>query len=186
MHLAVGHTAKEPVPARQMDAMASALENDFGVRPFVLSALDSRVTVLVLREPESRVIGVAQDGERGMALVLVGSLNRPLPEWDDGSAMDSADDVAAYLLARFARHGDGFLDGVYGSYAVLVVDHRNGRAVIAADPTGLRTVFFTAADGESWFGTNLRGLVDCMDPKPGRPRHSPPTPTAGCWASASD
>lgn len=79
-------------------------------------------------------------------LVLSGFLQFPLPEWDGKSPLDSARLAAEYLLERFNKYKYKFLNGVFGSYALVVLDKRNGDIYAATDSEGHRRLFYSEND----------------------------------------
>lgn len=88
-------------------------------------------------------------------LVLLGTLQKPLPEWDKGSPLDDPDHTAHYLLNRFLEKGTRFLEGILGQYVVILCEINSSRLIIGSDPGNFRKVFYSENSNKLIFGTNL-------------------------------
>jgi hypothetical protein len=103
------------------------------------------------------LVGVARDS--GAFLAYLGSIQKPLPNWQDGSPLDEPDRTAECLLRRYHELGRGFLVGVFGQYVVVVGDEHTGQTWVACDPGGLRRAFYRLDGSNLAFATNLVSLA---------------------------
>lgn len=106
------------------------------------------------------VFGRATSGD--VQLLLLGTLHHPLEEWQGGAPVDDPNRAAAYLLRRFQRMGLAFLHNVTGQYAVVVFDAGEQRLLLAADPSGHRTLFCFQREQRLVFASNLRLLAEAL------------------------
>jgi asparagine synthetase B (glutamine-hydrolysing) len=140
---------------RVRDEFKSVVERRYGAAVEVLG--QDRLWAGVAGDPDGVVLGTANDPD-GTCLVLLGCLNGPAPGFDQGSPMDSPHRAARYLLERYRRDGERFLVGIFGQYAVVVLDQPRGRLVLGSDPTGLRTAFYCANGEGLLVSSNLSAL----------------------------
>jgi asparagine synthase (glutamine-hydrolysing) len=107
------------------------------------------------------VVGTATS--EGARLAYLGQLAMPLPGWrGETSPLDDPDETAAYLLARYREHGEGFLDGVGGHFVVALVEPARSLLLLARDPSGQRRLFVHSESDTLTFSTRLsdfRGLL---------------------------
>ena len=86
------------------------------------------------------VLGHAEADEASLS--YVGAILRGVPDWPHGaSPLDDPDLTAEHLLTLYRRKGLAFLDGVPGSYAVVVTDRKTGRVLLAVDPANGHSLF---------------------------------------------
>ncbi len=105
-----------------------------------LSRVDNK-TASLRHSQHGAASGLAQEGE--VALCFVGSLYKPTG--DDSERVSLIDDPyegARWLLARYHSAGSRFLDGVYGHYAVAVVNTETDTVLLANDTEGYRRLFY--------------------------------------------
>ncbi len=101
---------------------------------------------------DGRLVGVARLDDS--FLLLLGALQRPLPDWGEGSPLDDPDATATFLLRRYRALGLSFLDDTVGAFVVALWDADAGRFVLANDPRGMRTAYWTnVADGVAFCTT---------------------------------
>jgi asparagine synthetase B (glutamine-hydrolysing) len=98
----------------------------------------------------------------GLALGFLGGFHRPFPSAGGRSPLDDADATAAELLARYRRLGDAFLDGLCGHFAVLLVDPRDRRAVLARAPGGCQRWFVAERAGALLFSTRIADFAGLL------------------------
>ena len=77
-----------------------------------------------------------------------------------------ARDDAALILAGWARWGEALLDRLVGDYALVVVDRRRRRVVLARDPAAQRPLFYALFEGTIAFASRPLALAL-------RPGHTP-------------
>lgn len=110
---------------------------------------------------EGSVLGRAEDS--GATLAYLGTIPRGVPGWtDEASPIDDPDKTAAFLLAAYRNQGSTFLDGVPGSYIVVVADREKSALFVGADPAGSHSLFIYRHATGLAFASNLgvlrRGL----------------------------
>ena len=125
------------------------LGNDAGM----LNVVASDVAVAITGGDDNAMVGLADDGPS--LLVYMGAIWAPFPEPFDGSPLDDTACTARALLDRYQRHGEEFLDGVVGHYAVCLVDGENERLILARDGYGGPRVFVNESKNEVSFSTRL-------------------------------
>ena len=108
----------------------------------------------------------ASVNNNGVRLLLNGYLYKPLPDWksEDGSPLDSPVTAAEYLLGRYLKLGNNFLDGVLGHFSVIISDHQASKTVFAVDPSGLNDLFYYHQPGELTVGSKVRTVAIGIDP----------------------
>ncbi|HEX9992020.1 MAG TPA: asparagine synthase-related protein [Acidimicrobiales bacterium] len=128
-------------PPAEVDAMVDAVVATYGV---------GRDAVALLGDPAGAArLGVLSDGggvlgragDGSVALAAVGSFARSWPAGDGGRPTGDPDRAAAWLLDRYRTHGDAFLDGVPGEWAVVVVDSGAGRLHAATSANQFHRLF---------------------------------------------
>lgn len=123
---------------------------------------DETIWVESAADADGVALGCAEDHQKRIGVVLLGCLNLPCPGWNRGSPMDSPDLAAQYLLDRYVEHGEAFIAGVFGQYAVVVADFDKQRLLLASDPTGLRTLFYRVESQTLYFSSNLSALAAAL------------------------
>ncbi|MEO1086262.1 MAG: hypothetical protein AAFY88_18660, partial [Acidobacteriota bacterium] len=87
-------------------------------------------------------------------------LHRPVTAWPEGtSPVDDPNKSAAYLLERYRSQGAHFLDGLYGRFAVAVIDAERRQVHLGVDPYGHTKLFYHHESGHLSFSTQLLGLA---------------------------
>lgn len=104
------------------------------------------------------VLHVAKDG--GLALALFGRFERTADE----QPTSGSPAIAAWLLERFVKDGEAFLDGLHGHYAVAVTDDDTGKLWLACDPGGQRRIFLHLDDSGLCFSTQLGDFPELLGP----------------------
>lgn len=109
------------------------------------------------------VLGQAE--EAGVSLAYIGVILPDLPGWSDpGSPLDDPDATARHLLGRYRSEGPRFLDGVAGSYAVVVSDPAESRVMIGVDPANGHSLFLRRHQGGFAYATKLGAMpLICPD-----------------------
>ena len=102
------------------------------------------------------LVGSATDGD--ISLAFLGALHTPLPGWREGSPLDDPNRTAAFLLQRYREKQLGFLDGTIGAFIVGLWDAGEERFIVANDPGGMRTAFYTHTPSGLTFSSTLYGL----------------------------
>lgn len=105
--------------------------------------------------------GAAREGDS--CLVLLGAVHQPLPGWGAGSPLDDPDMTAAFLLRRYRERGLEFLDGTTGAFVVALWDADEKRFILANDPGGMRTTYYTETPAGMAFSSTLYALNCAMD-----------------------
>lgn len=146
--------------AGSFDRMRSAAEKLYSSTVSVLAGAHGQMSCGFISD-DGAVLGRAQ--QDADYLVYLGFLQQPLPGWDGASPVDDPDRTAAYLLSRYREHGTGFLEGVYGQYALALYDSAGARLILAGDPGGFRRLFYRYRDGNLVYGTSLAALSDGAD-----------------------
>ena len=108
-----------------------------------------------------RLIGSAGDDDS--FLVILGAIHKPLPAWGAGSPLDDADATATFLLRMYHDRGLNFLDDTVGAYVVALWDGRKSRFILANDPKGMRTAYYTKTPTGLAFSSTLYALNCCRD-----------------------
>lgn len=108
-----------------------------------------------------RLSGAARDGDS--CLILLGVVQKPLPRWSDGSPLDDPNATAKFLLNRYREQGVAFLDGTVGAFVVALWDAKEGRCILANDPGGMRTAYYTTMRGRFAFSSTLYALNCTVD-----------------------
>ena len=104
--------------------------------------------------------GQAQIG--ACSLWFMGTVFPSTPGWTAAeSPLEDPALTAQWLLARYAEHGTGFLDGVLGQFAVVVRDDLTDRWLFAADPFGGRSLFISG-DGDRFVASTKLDLAAAM------------------------
>jgi asparagine synthase (glutamine-hydrolysing) len=92
----------------------------------------------------------------------------------EGRLDDMAEDA---LAAAYTSRGVGMLDGLSGSFALLVWDESARRGLVAVDPLGSRSIFFhDGGDGCLRFATEVGELLNLLSATPG-----PSEPAVARW-----
>lgn len=101
---------------------------------------------IAVRELQSARAGaggpaLAGSRELGVALALDGRIDR----WARGEpeSPESTRPDAGRLLARYLERGEGFLDGITGSFALVLLDSRAPLALVARDGLGNRYLSYS-------------------------------------------
>lgn len=110
---------------------------------------------------QGRLVGAASDGNA--CLVMLGAVHRPLPGWVAGSPLDDPDRTAAFLLRRYRERGLGFLYETVGAFVVALWDADDKRFILANDPKGMRTAYYTETASGLAFSTTLYALNCAQD-----------------------
>lgn len=154
-------------------------EADPGVARTMLAGLVRRRGGLPgLRVEPGAAIGVAHrpttpEAERECLPALDPS-GRYLAAWDgridnrdalaDALGFDAATSRTAtdvdYVLAAFARWGDGCVDHLLGDWTISIWDRNRRRLFCAKDPLGWRPLYFANAPGVFLFASDPRSLVE--------------------------
>ncbi|HXE80350.1 MAG TPA: asparagine synthase-related protein [Vicinamibacterales bacterium] len=94
----------------------------------------------------------------GGCLAVAGSFQGPFP----GSPPPEApwqDTIGAWLVQRYERDGEAFLDGLVGQYVVALADRRRGHVLLGCDPYGARKLFVRDRAGGLAFASSLSVLA---------------------------
>jgi len=75
-------------------------------------------------------------------------------------------EVARSLAQGYARNGTQVLTALTGAFALAILDGRNGKALLAVDRMGTRSLCYTTAPGKLVFGSTLDAIsafpgIDC-------------------------
>lgn len=132
-----------------------------------------RDKLLEAEKPEAWYLAALNDGgvvtgraeENGIHMLLIGWLHGPFPGEDTAPGDGGAQ--AEYLLGRYREKGSSFLDEIEGHYAAILFDEKQDRLILAADPTGLRTLFIyqNREDEQIYFSSHLLTLAEGMGPE---------------------
>ena len=76
-----------------------------------------------------------------------------------GEVFQSESDTEV-LLKLYARHGREMFARIRGMYAFAIWDALNGELLLARDPFGIKPLYYAAQDGQFWFASQARALVD--------------------------
>jgi asparagine synthetase B (glutamine-hydrolysing) len=160
MNLIYGALAADGAPMRRLHDTVTALHGA-GSMPYPPSATGADLATGAAGIGDGGVVfGLAQ--EHGATLVLLGGLHHPLPDWTHERPGDDPQRAATWLLRRYLQHGDAFLDGVPGQFAVLIADPGRQRLVAACDGDGLRNLFVHRSGGSVAIASNLFVLARAL------------------------
>ena len=95
----------------------------------------------------------------GGCLAYFGAFQLPLPPGEP--SVDPFDPTAfgAWLIDRYRRKGDQFLDGIVGQYVLTLVDNARAETLLAADPYGARKLFVSPRPGGLAFASSMTALA---------------------------
>ena len=91
----------------------------------------------------------AAEGETPIWAALVGQ-----PRWSDPelAALSQVRGPAAALIAAYRRHGPGLLEGLFGHFALALLEPARGRALIAIDRFGVQRLCYSTTGGTAGAG----------------------------------
>lgn len=70
------------------------------------------------------------------------------------------------IVHGYKQWGDEVLNRLNGMFGLAVWDVRKRRLMIARDPFGIKLVYYRAAAGSLWFGSEMRAVCVTMDERP--------------------
>ena len=85
------------------------------------------------------------------------ALRRDLEAQGERFASDSDTEV---LLKLYARHGTAMFQYLRGMYAFAIWDARKRELTLARDPFGIKPLYYAEQNGQFWFASQSRALVD--------------------------
>ena len=137
----VAHVNEDELRAR---LLSSRIHETPGARPIRIAsgpgwtlALDAHHGAIVVRDN----IAIAAMGEVRWAD-------------DDLARMEAQDGFDAALAAAYARHGDGMLERMLGTFSIAVLDTRTRRVLLAIDRMGVASLCYRSAADAIAFGTD--------------------------------
>jgi len=81
---------------------------------------------------------------------------------DIPTSSDSA--VIGYWYDQAGKITNAMIDAMDGIFAFVLVDERTGHYIVARDPLGICPLYWgTAADGATWFASELKALHDVCE-----------------------
>lgn len=104
-----------------------------------------------------RACSVAVNPEHGLACAVVGRVH-----WADPQLKLQAAETtnAEALLTAFGKFGETFSEQIHGTFAVAVIDFRNGLSALAVDRMGIRPLCCAATDsGGVVFGSTATSVA---------------------------
>src|SRR6185369_529230 len=110
------------------------------------------------------------DAPSGVVAVCNGEIDnhKELRQWlaDRGRPVQHATDVAV-IPGLYLELGDAFVERLKGAFAVAVWDPRKQLLILARDRAGERPLFYTHANGQTVFATEITGMItggNCCPP----------------------
>jgi asparagine synthase (glutamine-hydrolysing) len=85
------------------------------------------------------------------------ALRRDLEAQGEHFVSDSDTEV---LLKLYARHGTAMFQHLRGMYAFAIWDGRSQELLLGRDPFGIKPLYYAQQDGQFWFASQCRALVD--------------------------
>jgi asparagine synthetase B (glutamine-hydrolysing) len=159
MNILLGTSAIAPRPSDLSGALKS-IESAYGI------SLHARVNETSARawaaEDGGVLLGNAQTDS--VHLLLLGTLHHPLPGWSGGAPVDDPRASARYLLDRYLSQGLKVLDGVTGQYGIVICEPARQRVLLASDPLGHRTIYWSGDANHIAYSTNLYTLTRLLSP----------------------
>lgn len=76
-----------------------------------------------------------------------------------GEVFQSESDTEV-LLKLYARHGRDMFARIRGMYAFAIWDAKKRELLLARDPFGIKPLYYAWQDGQFWFASQARALVD--------------------------
>lgn len=139
----------DDVPAEALDAMLAA---DGLNRQDVQVELSAAGVVAAGKSGAS----IAQDAESGMFAAVLGR-----PRWTDGGAAEIAAlrGHSAAVISLYRNRRSDMLRDMKGSFALVLIDPRNRRAVLAVDRTGAERLCFARVGSLLVFSTSARAVA---------------------------
>jgi asparagine synthetase B (glutamine-hydrolysing) len=123
----------------RFNAACSAVDAGYEQAPRVVQAAPPHFSALC--SDAGSVLGHAEEGV--VSITYVGAIPGGLPGWAcAGSPLDDPDRTARHLLDLYHEKQLSFLDGVPGSYALVVTDRTVGRILLAVDPANGHSLFY--------------------------------------------
>lgn len=102
------------------------------------------------------------DAASGVVAVCNGEIDnhRELRQWlaERGRPVQHATDVAV-IPGLYLELGDAFVERLKGAFAVAVWDPRKKLLILARDRAGERPLFYSHANGETVFATEIAGMI---------------------------
>lgn len=88
-----------------------------------------------------------------------------LPRWLDRELAETAKQhgLAQALMQAYRRDGADCLQGIYGPFALAIIDAPGQRTLIAIDRLGIGSLFFTLQKGQLIFASNARAIQHHAD-----------------------
>ena len=104
------------------------------------------------------LVAIAED--ENIIVVFSGYLQYPLPNWAQGTPVDSARNSATYLMDKYLVDGEHFLQNINGRYGVVLFDKRRELCISATDNKGYRRLFYHQSDDKLVVSTHLSLLMN--------------------------
>ncbi len=157
------------------DALTNALNRcDFSV-PLTTSVISTSYAVFGCRfysglETARSHLVIKYDALDEIAIVCIGQIYSGKAHIAFYGSEDSPtvnEPLAPYLLRRYEAHGDYFLNGIEGQYAVAVWDSRTNELLLVRDPIGMKSLFIYRDGHVLCFSSDLRVLqflANCLKP----------------------
>jgi hypothetical protein len=158
MNLTFGHFAApdSPVETRKL---RQTIVNLFELEPKLLQ----QETIGYLSN-SSAMLGTAK--ENGITLLLLGACHHPLPGWNNKShPIDRTEKVAKHLIQQYQKQDLRFLDGVFGHFALVLIDENKNRKILASDPQNMRSFYYSYTNLGLFFSSNLLTLGKALNEK---------------------
>jgi len=74
------------------------------------------------------------------------------------SQLAATTNCTAALMEAYKAQGENFLNEIFGSFAIAVVDNSNHRTLLAIDRLGINSLFFTIRSGQLIFSSNVGSI----------------------------
>jgi asparagine synthase (glutamine-hydrolysing) len=165
-HLAPERASEEATRA-MMDALAHRGPDDAGLFVDGPAALGHRRLSIIDLRPEGRQPLVSEDG--AIAVVANGEIYnfRELRAELErrGHAFRSRSD-SEVIVHLYEEHGLDCLERLRGMFAFALWDGPRRRLLLARDRAGEKPLCWAARDGELWFASELRALVQALPWRP--------------------
>lgn len=139
----------DTTPAEALDAMLAAE----GVTPQDLQVASSAAGVVAAGGSGT---SIAHDSDAGYCAAVLGR-----PRWTDAAIAAIADSRghAAAAIAHHRERGAGMLQDMQGSYALVLIDTRNRRLLLAVDRSGTERLCFATVGRLLVFSTSARAVA---------------------------
>lgn len=74
------------------------------------------------------------------------------------------------IVHLYEQYGDDFVSHLNGQFAIALWDDQRRRLLLARDRAGIRPLYYTRAEGRTWFGSEVKALLAAS---PGHARLNP-------------